>query len=98
MPRHEQDDDLAGGAVLLHVRVGDGDLLDPEDAVERDQPVVLRGGVEEVLQDRWGQVGGVPGVCGQPDPGRDVVDGVEVIDHPGVAQHPGEAGHAVGPQ
>ena len=54
-------------------------------------------GVEEVLEDLGGEVGGVSAVGGEADPAWELLDRVEVAHGPLVGKHPGEAHDPVDP-
>jgi hypothetical protein len=91
----EQDDELAGRVVGLHVGVRDSDLVERIGAVERHCQPPGGDPVEEVLEDGGGEVAGSAAICGEPHPPWQVADWVEVTDDPLVAEHAAEAYHAV---
>src|SRR5512133_1722544 len=77
-----EDDNLPRGGASFHLGVGLPDLIQLVDVRDRDDRVPRGNCVEEVLQDAGRQIGGFPGVGGEPDTARDVVDRVEVVNGP----------------
>src|SRR5262249_32765501 len=92
----DTDDELAGGAVVLHVVVGLWHLLQAVvDAVQREGQSAGRDRVEDLLEGLPGQVGGVAGVARQAHTFRQVLVGGEVPHRPLVGQAAAETGRAV---
>ncbi len=94
----DADDELAGGAVMLHVVVGLPHLLQAVvDAVHGEGQPAGRDRADDVLEGVPRQVGGVPGVARQAHTLRQVLVRGEVAHRPLVGEAAAETDRAVHP-